>query len=71
MLNSSEERLKELRKNLGEEVWKMECIEYIINIEKFLDIVDNIQDKDLKNRIIYQHFHVERIIKNFFKNKME
>ena len=43
--------------------------EYLINIQKFLDIADNIKDEDLKRRIIYQHFACERIIKKFFENE--
>lgn len=60
-------KVEEVRQNIGEDMWRKESVEYIRNIEKFLDIVDNIENEDLKKRIIYQHFNCERIIKNIFE----
>lgn len=52
------------------EDWKTQNDEYIENISKFLDIVDNIEDERLKKKIIYQHFACENIIQKIFqKNK--
>ena len=47
--------------------WRKGNNEYIESIGKFLDIVDNINDENLKKRIIYQHFCCERVIQNILK----
>lgn len=51
----------------GSDNWRKCNYEYVENISKFLDIVDNVEDEKLKNRIIYQHFTCEKIIEKFFK----
>ena len=63
----SYDKSKQVRENFEEDIWRKENKEYLESIEKFLDIVDNIADEDLKKRIIYEHFNCERILKKIFE----
>lgn len=56
-----------LKNNKNYYDWRKDNKEYIDNIGKFLDIVDNLEDEKLKKKIIYQHFACENIIQKILK----
>ena len=40
------------------------CTEYLKLFEHYQDLLANIQDEDLKNRIMYAHLHIDEFLFN-------
>lgn len=54
----------ELQKKVISREWKEKDIDYINALNKFFDIVDNVQDEKLKMDIIYQMLKCDKILTN-------
>ena len=42
--------------------WKNKNVEYLRELQKMLDIIDNVEDEDLKDRIIKQCLKCDNIL---------
>ncbi len=51
--------------------WKTQDEKYIFYMQKFLDICDNIEDEDLKSRIIRTMIVCDDILTNLAINEIE
>ncbi len=51
--------------------WKTQDEKYIFYMQKFLDICDNIEDEDLKSRIIRAMIVCDDILTNLAINEIE
>ncbi len=54
--------IKNLEGLLCKREWKEKNQEYIKELQKFLDITDNIADEDLRLRIIYQMLKCDEVL---------
>lgn len=52
------------KKMLEKSKWKNKKEEYLFELQKFLDLADNIKDKDLRMLIISQMLKCDRCITN-------
>lgn len=59
----------ELKKNFYSRDWKEKNEKYLKELEKFLDIVDNVENEDLKLRIIYQMLKFDEILTKIAEEK--
>lgn len=59
----------ELKKEFYSRDWKEKNEKYIIELNKFFDIVDNVENKDLKLRIIYQMLKCDKILTEMAEEK--
>ena len=50
---------------------KKKSQEYLFELQKFLDVVDNIQDVDFKNRIIFQMLKVDEALTRVLEESVE
>lgn len=50
---------------------KKKSQEYLFELQKFLDVVDNIQDVDFKNRIIFQMLKVDEALTRVLEESIE
>lgn len=50
--------------------WKLESKEYLRELEKFLDMADNIESTDLKNDIISQMLKCDKILTKIAQEKI-
>lgn len=57
-----------MKKNIN---WKTQDEEYIFYMQKFLDICDNIEDEDLKSRIIRTMIVCDDILTNLAIKEIE
>ncbi len=55
-------RKDEIRKKLYSRDWKERNAEYINALDKFLDVVDNVENEDLKLDIIYKMLQCDEIL---------
>lgn len=46
----------------GLELSKQTDKDYLFELQKFLDIVDNIKDEELKQRVIYQMLKCDKVL---------
>lgn len=53
------------------EKWKINDIRYINELQKMFDIVDNVKDEELKNRIIIQFLKCDKILTELAKEQMK
>lgn len=51
--------------------WKMKNKEYLTELQRFLDKVDNIKDEELKNDIIKQMLKCDKILTKIAQEKIE
>lgn len=51
--------------------WKINDIRYINELQRMFDIVDNVKDEELKNRIIIQFLKCDKIITELAKEHMK
>lgn len=63
--------MKEKNITLNEHSWKTTNQRYLFELQKFLDLVDNVQDEKLKNGIIYQFMQFDKTITQIAEEKME
>lgn len=49
---------------LKENKWKNKNSQYLFELQKFLDLADNIKDSDLRKIIIYQMLRCDKCITN-------
>lgn len=52
------------KKMLEKSKWKNKKAEYLFELQKFLDLADNIKDKDLRMLVISQMLKCDRCITN-------
>ena len=52
------------RKILEKSEWKNKNKQYLFELQKFLDVADNIKDENLKKVIIYQMIKCDQCITN-------
>lgn len=64
------EYTKELKKKFYSRDWKEKNEKYIAELNKFFDIVDNIENEDLKLRIIYQMLICDKILTEIAEEKL-
>ena len=62
---------EEIRKRQCSREWKEKNIEYLREIEKFFDIVDNILDEKLKLDVIYQMLKCDEILTKIAEERLE
>jgi len=62
------ENKKEL---LSEHSWKNKNKRYLFEVQKFLDLVDNVKDETLKREIIYQFAKYDKIITQLAEEMVE
>lgn len=55
-------RKDEIRKKLYSRDWKERNAEYINALDKFFDVVDNVENEDLKLDIIYKMLQYDEIL---------
>lgn len=56
-------------KNIFEEIkWKNKNSKYLFELQKFLDLADNIKDESLRKLIISQMLKCDRCLTNIAKN---
>lgn len=65
-----------MEKNINEEkIWKNKNQQYLFELQKFLDITDNVQEEKLRKLIIYQMLKCDqcltRIAEKTFKKRKE
>lgn len=65
----NKENNNELKKEFYSRDWKEKNEKYIIELNKFFDIVDNVENKDLKQRIIYQMLKCDKILTEIAEEK--
>lgn len=52
-----------MEKNIYEEkIWKNNNQQYLFELQKFLDIADNVEEEDLRKLIIYQMLKCDRCL---------
>ena len=59
------------KKYLKENEWKNKNEQYLFEVQKFLDLADNIEDEKLKKLIIYQMLRCDKCITNIAKDMIE
>lgn len=63
----------ENKKYLQQNSWKKTNEKYLFELQKFLDLLDNINQEELKKKILYQFMQydktIEDIIAEMMKNK--
>lgn len=59
------------KKDLKENAWKNKNEQYLFEVQKFLDLADNIEDEKLKKLIIYQMLKCDKCITNIAKDMMK
>lgn len=55
-------KMENLKDMLCKREWKEKNQEYIKELQKFLDITDNIADEDLRLKIIYQMLKCDEVL---------
>ena len=55
---------------LEENRWKNKNSQYLFELQKFLDLADNIKDSELRKLIIYQMIKCDKCITNIAKEKI-
>lgn len=60
---------KELKKKFYSRDWKEKNEKYIVELEKFFDVVDNIENEDLRLRVIYQMLKCDKILTEIAEEK--
>lgn len=53
------------------EEWKTKNNKYLKELQRMLDIVDNVEDEDLKSRIITQYLRCDATITELAKKQMK
>lgn len=61
---------EEIKKKIYSRDWKEKDEKYLKELEKFLDITDNISDERLKLDIIYQMLKCDEILTKIAENNM-
>ncbi len=56
---------------LKESIWKIKNSEYLFELQKFLDLADNIDDEDLKKIIIEQMLRCDQCITKLAEEHLE
>lgn len=51
--------------------WKQESEEYILELQKFLDVASNIEDRQLKQRVITQMLKCDEILTQLAENLLK
>lgn len=59
----------ELKKNFYSKDWKEKNEKYLKELEKFFDIVDNVENEELKLRIIYQMLKCDEVLTKIVEGK--
>lgn len=59
------------KKYLKENEWKNKNEQYLFEVQKFLDLADNIKDEKLKKLIIYQMLRCDKCITNIAKDMIK
>lgn len=62
---------KEIEKRIYSRDWKEKNENYLRELEKFLDITDNVRDEKLKLDIIYQMLKCDEMLTKIAEEKME
>ena len=52
------------------EDWKMKNKEYLVELQQFLDIADNIENEQLKHDIIQQMLKCDKVLTRIAKEKL-
>ncbi len=61
-----------MKKNIFEETnWKNKNTKYLFELQKFLDLADNIEDENLKRLIINQMLKCDRCVTNIAEEVFE
>lgn len=64
-------KMENLKDMLYKREWKEKNQEYIKELQKFLDITDNIMDEDLRLKIIYQMLKCDEVLTKIAEIKFE
>lgn len=59
------------KKILEENKWKNKNKQYLFELQKFLDIADNIEDEHLRKLIIHQMLRCDRCLTKIAKDMMK
>lgn len=60
--------VKIYEQNFCKRQWKNSNIEYLKELQKFFDVVENVKNEDLKMRIIYQMLKCDEVLTNLAEN---
>ena len=60
-----------MKKELREPEWKYKNKQYQIELEKFLDKVDNVKDENLRLEIIYQMHRCDNVLTQICENMVK
>lgn len=67
-----ENNMREKNKNINSfSDWKMKNKEYLVELQRFLDKVDNVENEELKNDIIQQMLKCDRVITKIAQEKID
>lgn len=66
-LNKPNSLITNLYNTHSKNIVTIENTEYIKLFERFNDLISNIDDEELKNRIIYAHIRIEKFLWNSIK----
>lgn len=64
-------KCKEELDYLPEKTWKRTNAKYVCAIQKFIDIANNIEEEQLRKKLIYQMLHCEKIITEIAEEMIE
>lgn len=59
------------RKSFGNSKWKIRNRKYLFELQKFLDLADNIQDEKLRKLIINQMIRCDKCITNIAEKRFK
>lgn len=60
--------IKIYEQNFCKRYWKDNNVEYLKELQKFFDIVENVKNEDLRMRIIYQMLKCDEVLTNIAEN---
>lgn len=63
--------MKEKQELLNDHNWKNKNERYLFEVQKFLDLLDNISNENLRKQIIYQFTVYDRLITELAENLLD
>ena len=70
-IDKKEEKMKEFKDLQNKHIWKNKNKRYLFELQKFLDLIDNIVDEKLKKEILYQFTKYDKVITELAEEMIE
>ena len=58
-------------KTIEEQIWKNKNEKYLFELQKLIDLVDNIEDKEMQRIIINQILRCEKVLTTIFEETLK